>query len=128
LHIDELEKLMKEKGYDGSFLCNSNFPGKLRESLQQHLSEMLQEQNHLPPFYLTTYSHWRDEENPYVLCDFKVKYDKWNGFRIEKLEVKRASPFGTIKNYETHLINNEDLPSREKANTLVGQRKWSMKL
>lgn len=128
LHIDELEKLMNEKGYDGHFLSNSSFPGKLRESLHQHLLEVLQGETYIRQFYLTTYSHWKDEDRPHVKCDFKMKYDSWLGFRVDKMEVTRANRFGTIKSVELRPDKNEDIPTREKVNALVGQKMRSLKL
>jgi hypothetical protein len=32
-HIEELDQLMKTKGYDGYFLAAGGYPGKLKESL-----------------------------------------------------------------------------------------------
>lgn len=128
VHIDELEKLMNEKGYDGHFLCNSAFPCKLRESVHQHLLEVLPGATYVQPFYLTTYSLWKDEESPYVKCDLKVSYDRSEGFRIEKVEAMYASYLGTIRNFETRLINNMDMPTRQKVNSMVGPRKRSLKL
>ncbi len=127
-HIDEFETLMKAKGYDGHFHCNSTHPGKLRDSMYTHLLEILQGQTPVPPFYLTTFLHWKDEERPYVKCDFKMKYDSWAGFRVERMEAKRANRFGTIKNIEFSPNKNEDIPTREKVNALVGQKTRSLKL
>jgi hypothetical protein len=127
-HIDEFETLMKEKGYDGHFHCNSAHPGKLRDSMYAHLLETLQGQTHVPPFYLTTFSHWKDEDRPYVKCDFKMKYDSWTGFRVEKMEVKRANHFGTLKSVEFQPNKNEDIPTCEKVNAMVGQKTRSLKL
>jgi hypothetical protein len=126
--MDELETLMNAKGYDGHFLCNSAHPGKMKESLHAHLLETLQGQTHVPPFYLTTYSHWKDEERPHVKCDFKMKYDSWQGFQVEKMEVTRANHFGTIKSVELRPNSNADIPTREKVNALVGQKKRSLKI
>lgn len=127
-HIDEFEKLMNQKGFNGHFLCNSGFPGKLGESLHQHLLEALQGETYVRPFYLTTYSHWKDDEQPHVKCDFKMKYDSWMGFQVEKMEVTRANHFGSIKRIELRPNKNEDIPTREKVNALVGQKKKSLKL
>ncbi len=127
-HIDEFETLMKAKGYDGHFHCNSAHPGKLTDSMYAHLQETLQGQTHVPPFYLTTFSHWKDEERPYVKCDFKMKYDSWAGFRVEKMEAKRANRFGTIKSIEFRPYKNEDISTCEKVNALVGQKTRSLQL
>ncbi|HRE67718.1 MAG TPA: hypothetical protein PLM56_05650 [Cyclobacteriaceae bacterium] len=127
-HIEQFERLMNRKGFDGHFLCNTSFPGKLKESLHQHLLEVLQGETYVRPFYLTTYSHWKDEERPHVKCDFKMKYDSGTGFRIEKMDVTRANHYGTIKSVEVRPIKNEDIPTRENVNALVGQKKKSLKL
>ncbi|MBX2956157.1 MAG: hypothetical protein KF846_08370 [Cyclobacteriaceae bacterium] len=119
---------MKTKGYEGHFLCNSAHPGKLKDSMYGHLLETLQGQTHIPPFYLTTYSHWKDEERPHVRCDFKMKYDSWLGFRVGKMEVTRANGYGTIKRVELKPETNEDIPTREKVNALVGQKKKNLKI
>lgn len=127
-HIEDLGLLMVAKGYDGHFLCNSAHPGKLRDSLYAHFLETFREQKHVPPFYLTTYSHWKDEESPYVKCDFRIKYDSSTGFRVDRMEVKRANSFGTIKSYDVWPAKNEEIPTREKANELAGQKKRNLKI
>lgn len=127
-HITELDVLMKAKGYEGHFLCNSAHPGKMKESLHAHLRETLHGQTHVPPFYLSTYSHWKDEERPHVKCDFKMNYNSTLGFRIEKMEVTRANCYGMIKNIELSPNTKEDVPTREKVNALVGQKKRSLKI
>src|SRR5690606_11736809 len=116
------------KGYEGHFLCGDGHPGKLRDSMYAHFQETLQDQTHIPPFYLTTYSHWKDEDRPYVKCDFKTRYDSRMGFLVERMEVKRANLFGTIKMAELRPNKNEDIPTCESANALVGHKKRSLKL
>ena len=120
-HIDAFEKLMTTKGFNGHFLCNASFPGKLRESLQQHLLNVLQGTSQIRPFYLSTYSNWTDEQSPYVLCDFKVRYDRTNGFIISKVEAqyKRHSSCNPIKSIELRPQDNKDVPTREAVNSAV---------
>lgn len=127
-HIDELETLMNTKGFNGHFLANSSHPGKLKDSLYAHLLETLQERKHVPPFFLTTYSHWKDEERPHVKCDFKMKYDSWLGFKVDKITVTRANHFGVMKRVEVTPDNNAAIPTCEKVNEMVGQKKRSLKI
>lgn len=127
-HIDAFETLMKAKGYDGYFLSSGGHPGKLKESILAHFHETLRHQTLAPSYYLTTYSHWRDEERPYVKCDFETKYDFHNGFRVTRMEITRANVFGTIRNVGLRPVKNEDIPTREEANTLVGHKKRSLRL
>jgi hypothetical protein len=119
---------MSSRGYDGHFLCNSAHPGKLKESLTKHLLEMLQGETHIPPFFLTTYSHWKDDESPYVQCDFKIKYDHSDGFRSEKMEITHGNSTGKIKVITLPLKGNTDIPYREHANSMVLGRKKKLKI
>lgn len=127
-HIDAFDTLMKAKWYDGYFLSDGGHADKLRESILAHFHETLRHRTHVSPFYLTTYSHWTDEERPYVKCDFKTKYDSSTGFRVESLDVTRANLYGKIKSVQLRPNKNEDIPTREEANALVGQKKKSLKL
>jgi hypothetical protein len=125
--IGELETLMNAKGYDGHFLCNSAHPGRLKESLYGHLGTSQREQT-VAPFYLTTYSHWKDEDRPYVRCEFNIEYDPSKGFRVNGMEVTRANRFGIMKSIELRPSKNDEIPACEEANALVGQKKRTLKL
>ena len=127
-HIHAFDTLMKAKGHDGYFLSDSGHADKLKDSILAHFYETLRHRIHFSPFYLTTFSHWRDEQRPYVRCEFSTKYDSRTGFRVESMEVTRANLFGTIKSVSLRPRKNEDIPTREEANTLVGHKKRSLKL
>ncbi len=118
-HIAEFLKLMNERGYDGHFLSNSAHPGKLKDSLNQHLLDVLQGRSSVPPFFLTTYSLWRNEQSPYVRCDFKVKHSQSDGFRIEKMDITNGSSTGNIKSVTVPLRANIEMPYCEHANRMV---------
>jgi hypothetical protein len=111
-------KLMKERGYDGHFLCNASYPGKLEDSLTQHLGVM-QERTLVQPFFLTTYSHWQDEQSPYVQCDFKVRHSHSEGFTIEKMDIIKGNYAGKIKKVTLLPATNADVPNRAQANGMV---------
>ncbi len=125
--IKELETLLKGKGYDRHFLCNSAHPGRLKESLCDHLQTPEKERT-VAPFHLTTYSHWKDEDSPYVRCDFKVHYDPSKGFRVNEMQVTRANQFGILKSMELHPGRNEDIPTSEEASALVGQKRRTLRI
>ncbi|MEO7988604.1 MAG: hypothetical protein ABI663_03625 [Chryseolinea sp.] len=124
-HITNFLQLMSERGYDGHFLCNTSYPGKLKESLTQHLLEVLQGRTSVPPFFLSTYSHWRDEQSPYVRCDFKVRHSHSEGFCVEKMDIINGSSTGTIKSITLPLKANIEIPYYEQANRMVlgGEKK-----
>lgn len=118
-HIARLQQLMNTRGYDGHFLCNAANPGKLKESLTQHLSGVMQGNTVVPPFFLTTYSHWKDEESPHVKCDFKMRYNHVEGFQIEKMDITNANRYGEIKSLTLPIASNAEIPSRQEANRKV---------
>lgn len=130
-HIDELNELMSRKGFDGYFLSNSDFPGKLKDSLHQHMQNVMHESTPVRPFYLTTYSLWNGEEKPYVICDFKLQYDTKAGFSVMKLDAKcvvdrLSNPARTM---EVNLGKNEDMPTCAAVNAALSpKRKSSLKL
>jgi hypothetical protein len=118
-HITDFLELMSERGYDGHFLSNTSYPGELKDSLTQHLMGVLQGGTFVPPFFLTTYSHWRDEQSPYVQCDFKVRYSHSEGFCVEKMDITNGSSTGKIKNVTLPLRANIEMPYCEQANRMV---------
>jgi len=118
-HIASFLQLMHERGYDGHFLCNASHPGKLKDSLDQHLLDILQGRTSVPPFFLTTYSLWRDEQSPYVRCDFKVRHSQSEGFRVEKMDIINGSRTGNIKSVTLPLRANIEIPYCEQANRMV---------
>lgn len=124
---EDFLRTMNDLGYDGYFLCNSAHPGKLKESLTKHLLEGLQGETHVPPFFLTTYSHWKDEESPYVRCDFKIKYDHADGFRVDKMDITHAGLGGTIKQVTLPLRGNHEIPGLRQANAMVMERKRNIR-
>jgi hypothetical protein len=127
-HITSFLKLMSEKGYDGHFLCNSSHPGKLKDSLGQHLLDVLKGGISVPPFFLTTYSHWQNEQSPYVRCDFKVSHSQSNGFRVEKMNITNGNSTGNIKSKTVPLGANIEMPYCEQANRMVLGYKRKLKI
>jgi len=110
---------MNERGYNGHFLCNASYPGKLKESLTQHLLDILKNEPAIPPFRLTTYSHWRDEQSPRVSCDFKVKYTNAEGFQVDRIDITSSTSTGQLKRVTLPIKANIDMPYCEQANRLV---------
>jgi hypothetical protein len=122
-HIDEFATLLDSKSFDGYFFCNSGPQGTLRESLHQHFTEVQHGQNLTRPFYLTTYCFWKPDNH--VRCDFKMIYDRDNGFKVNRMEagyfaIDQINPVRTI---ELRPKTNDDIPTRAKVNLIVGARK-----
>ena len=120
-HIEALDKLFKEKGYRGYFMSNFGFPGKLQETIRKHILQCHISNKELNPFHLSTYTKWNNEEDPYVRCDFTVKYDDGKGFTINKMDIHFKSQYGNIRSAEITPGRDHEIPSREKANAIMDQ-------
>jgi hypothetical protein len=127
-HIASFLQLMRERGYDGHFLCNASHPGKLKDSFDAHLLDILQGRTSVPPFFLTTYSHWRDDQSPYVRCDFKVGHSQSEGFRVEKMDITNGTNTGRVKTLTLSIKANIEIPYREHANRMVLGNKQKRKI
>lgn len=127
-HLSDLEKLMNKKGYDGYFLSNFGFPDKLSGTLRKHIFQCYTKDRDINPIHLSTYSKWKDEDSPYVRCDFTMNYDDNKGFSIEKMEIHCKNIFGRISSSEIIPKSNNDLPDSKKANSIEDQTKRGRKL
>lgn len=127
-HVDDFVKMMKQKGYNGHFLCNTAHPGKLEESFHKHLLHQLQGSSYISRFYLTTYSHWENDERPYVKCGFTVRYNNNNGFNVDKLRMDYANQYGSIRRKDILLETNLNLPDREQVNRMMIGKKKKMRI
>ena len=120
-HIEALDKLFKDKGYRGYFMSNFGFPGKLQESIRKHIFQSYMSNKDINPIHLSTYTRWNNEEDPYVRCDFTVKYDDGKGFSIKKMDIHFKNQYGNIRNAEITPKWDHEIPSSEKANSIVEQ-------
>jgi len=128
-HLESFLDLMKAKGYDGYFLLNASYPGKLKDSLGEHVQRVWNRSKDMPPFFLSTYSQWQDEQSPYIKCDFKVRYSHSDGFYIEKMDIIKGNQYGTMKTITLPVTANNELPDRIQANQRIigSERKVKMK-
>ncbi|MBL7858185.1 MAG: hypothetical protein JNM57_10900 [Cyclobacteriaceae bacterium] len=127
-HVTSFLHRMNERGYNGHFLCNASYPGKLKESLTRHLLDILKDEPSIPPFGLTTYSHWRDEQSPRVVCDLKVKYSNNEGFQVDTMDITSSTGTGKLKSVTLPIKSNIDMPYCEQANRMVLDRDKTPKL
>lgn len=118
-HIEALDKLFKDKGYSGYFMSNLGFPGKLQETIRKHILQSYISKKDLNPIYLSTYTRWNNEEDPYVRCDFTVKYDDGKGFSIRKMDIHFRNQYGNIRSAEITPRRDHEIPNSKKANSIV---------
>ena len=120
-HIKALDKLLRDKGYNGYFMSNFGFPGKLQETIRKHFFQSYISNKDINAIHLSTYTRWNNEEEPYVRCDFTVKYDDGKGFSIKKMDIHFKNQYGNIRNAEITPKWDHEIPSSEKANSIVEQ-------
>jgi hypothetical protein len=120
-HIKAFGQLLNDKGYNGYFMSNFGFPGKLQETIRKHIFESFISNKDLNPIHLSTYTRWRREEDPYVRCEFTVNYEDSKGFNIQKMDIHFKNQYGTIRSTELKLERHHDIPSSEEANSIVDQ-------
>jgi hypothetical protein len=120
-HIKALDELLGDKGYMGYFMSNFGFPGKLQETIRKHFFQSYISNKDVNPINLSTYTRWNNEEDPYVRCDFTVKYDDGKGFSINKMDIHFKNQYGNIRSAEITPRRDHEIPSSEKANSIVEQ-------
>jgi hypothetical protein len=131
-HVRALEQLFHDKGYNGYFMSNFGFPGKLQETMRKHIFQSYISNKDLNPIHLSTYTRWSNEENPYIRCDFTINYEDGKGFTVDKIDIHFKNQFGNIRSTEITPQRDQDIPSSEEANSIVDQndrrRKTRMRL
>lgn len=120
-HIEAFDQLLKDKGYNGYFMSNFGFPGKLQETIRKHIFQSYISNKDLNPIHLSTYTKWTNEEDPYVRCDFTVNYDDSKGFSIKKIDIHFKNQYGNIRSTEIARRRDHDIPNSERANSIADQ-------
>lgn len=120
-HIKALDKLLTDKGYNGYIMSKFGFPGKLRETIRSHVFRSYISNRDLNPIHLSTYTGWSNQEEPYVRCDFTINYDDSKGFSIKKMDIHFQDQYGNIRSAAITPQRDHDIPSAEKANSIVAQ-------
>src|SRR3546814_3852945 len=110
-HIKTFGQLLNDRSYNGYFMSNFGFPGKLQETIRKHIFENFISNKDLNPIHLSTYTRWRREEDPYVRCEFTVNYEDSKGFNIQKMDIHFKNQYGTIRSTELKLERHHDIPS-----------------
>lgn len=124
LDLNTFVKTLTNKGFDGFFLTESDYAGKLKESISEFL-QAWEDGTDAPlvanKLHLSTYLDWNGENQPRVDCNMWVKYE--NGtFDLQESEmyIKRTDRFGQILK-ETKLTNltASSFPTKKEAIAMV---------
>lgn len=117
--IDEFDRLLKSKGYDGFFLTNAGYPDRFKNSIMNHFYGIIsgKERNLEEGLWLSTYLRWtRESDGSSVLLDMKVDYVRLEKFQIKEICIKSEDMLGQKVREETikDILQN-NIPSIEEA-------------
>jgi hypothetical protein len=98
LDLDTFAQALTSKGYDGFFLTQAGYPGKVKDSISRFLEACSNGTD--KPLYtnllpLNTYLEWNGEDQPKVGCHMWVRYE--NGrFDVQEMEIERTDRYGQL--------------------------------
>ncbi|HSH65983.1 MAG TPA: hypothetical protein VLB84_09340 [Bacteroidia bacterium] len=118
--LNTFAKILIDKGYNGYFLAQDAYGGKLKDSIQEYLEH--QKDSHSLPkqeLLLTAYLLWAGEDKPRVECSMWVKY--LNGkFFLDRMEIAKKDCFGhLLKKVELTNLSVMTVPEAVNAIALV---------
>lgn len=122
LDLDTFAKTLTDKGYDGYFHTQADYPDKIKNSISRFLEACENGTDKLynpDRFLLNTYLEWNGEDKPYTQCHMYLKYED-NKFDVRKMEIERKDRYGHLMK-KTELINltTGTVPTRKEAIALV---------
>lgn len=104
LDLDTFAKTLTDKGYDGYFLTQADYPDKIKESINRFL-EACKNGTDKPlsadSFSLRTYLEWNGEDKPRTECYMRVRYEDGK-FDVHKMNIERTDRYG-------HLMKKSEL-------------------
>ncbi|MCX2680761.1 hypothetical protein OOZ15_12480 [Galbibacter sp. EGI 63066] len=95
--LNTFTKILTDKGYDGYFLTQSGYPGKLKESIGRYMEACRKGTEDLPQdeIAITGYLKWEGSDRPSVECTMWVKHEKGT-FDLQKIEVTKNDRYGQL--------------------------------
>jgi hypothetical protein len=125
IDLDTLAKLLTDKGYDGFFLTQAGYPGKVKDSISRFLEACSNGTD--KPLYtnilpLHTYLEWNGEDHPKVGCHMWLKYV--NGrFDIQEMEIERTDRYGQLlKRSQLTKLTASSVPTTREAIAQVSEK------
>jgi hypothetical protein len=122
-HINAFADLLNRKGYDGNFHSPFGFYDKLKDNLTKHVFQCFEEKKKMEPINLATYTHWKDNDSPYVRCNFQIEFSMNEGFRIINMNISYGNAHGVLRHKDILIKNNAQIPQRMGANKMMLEQK-----
>lgn len=118
--LSTFAKILTDKGYNGYFLTQGEYGGKLKDSIREYLER--QKDSHSSPKHellVTTYLLWAGEDKPRVECSMWIKYLNGKLF-LNRMEIAKKDRFGQLlKKSELTNLSVMTVPEAVKAMALV---------
>lgn len=122
LDLDTFAKTLTEKGYDGYFLTQAGYPGKIKDSINRFLeackngTDKLLYPDLLP---VQTYLEWNSVDKPKISCHMWLAHE--NGrFDVRKIEIETTDRYGhSMKKSELGDLTTASVPTTKQAVALV---------
>lgn len=116
--LNMFAKTMTDKGYNGFFLTQAGYPGKVKDSISSFL-EACSNGTDKPLFHgfltLNTYLEWNGEDKPKVSCHLRVQYRNGN-FEVQKMNIEKTDRYGhSLKKLELTDLTTESVPTVKEA-------------
>lgn len=116
--LETFAKTLTEKGYNGLFLTQAAYPGKVKESISSFL-EACKNGTDKPLFPnilpLNTYLEWNGEDKPKVSCHMWVKHEDGK-FDVQRMSIERTDRYGhSIKKSELTNLTTGSVPTAKEA-------------
>ncbi|MFC3356007.1 hypothetical protein [Sphingobacterium zeae] len=91
--VEELTAILTDKGYNGYFMTQAGYPGRLNESMERFLANLDPRCDFNKNLILETYLDWNGEDKPSIQCFISLKND--NGrFTFDAMEIIQKDRFG----------------------------------
>lgn len=115
--LNTFTKTLTEKGYDGYFLTQSGYPGKLKDSIRKYLEACRKGKEVLPKneLMVSGYLQWNGSDRPNIQCCLWIRHE--NGtFDVQKMDIERKNRFGhSLKKSELTNLSTVSVPSLREA-------------
>ena len=125
LDLSTFAKTLTDKGYDGYFLTQANYPDKIKDSIGKFLeackngTDKLLYPDLLP---VQTYLEWNGDDKPKVSCHMWLAHEDGK-FDVRKMEVERTDRYGhSMKKSELTNLSTDTVLTRKEAIALVSEK------
>lgn len=117
IDLDELAKILADKGYDGYFHTEGCCAGRLKESISEFLEKWkngMDAPRSADSLHLSTYLEWNGQDRDKIRCDIRVGYaDGKFDLDAAELNITKTDRYGQIlKSFKLCNLNSDSFPTR----------------